>query len=56
MAIARPRPASHAPDAALVLHPQTTRRFFRGLRIKDILLSPRDDDHWFCDKPLWPEG
>ena len=56
MAIARPRPASRAPDAALVLHPQRTSRFFDGLRIKDVLLSPREDDHWFCDKPLWPEG
>jgi hypothetical protein len=56
MAIARPRPASHAPDAALVLHPQTTPRFLAGLRIKDLLLCPRPDDHWFSDKPLWPEG
>ncbi len=56
MAIARPRPASHAPDAALILRPQRTSRLLGGLRIKDILLSPRADDHWFCDKPLWPEG
>jgi len=56
MAIARPRPASHAPDAALVLHPQTTPRFLAGLRIKDLLLCPRPGDHWFCDRPLWPDG
>jgi hypothetical protein len=56
MAISCPRPASHAPDAALVLHPQRTPRLLDGLRIKDILLCPRGDDHWFCDKPLWPEG
>ena len=56
LAISRPRPASRAPDAALVLHPQTTSRFLNGLRIKDLLLVPREDDHWFCDKPLWPEG
>jgi hypothetical protein len=56
MAIARPRPASHAPDAALVLHPQKTAQFLHSLRIKDLLLSPRPDDHWFCDKPLWPDG
>jgi hypothetical protein len=55
MAISRPSPASHAPDAALVLHPQKTCRLFEGLRIKDLLLSPRRDDHWFCDKPLWPD-
>ena len=56
LAISRPRPASHAPDAALVLHPQTTQRLLAGLRIKDVLLFPRTDDHWFCDKPLWPDG
>ncbi len=56
MAIARPRPASHAPDAAVVLRPQKTSQLLSGLRIKDLLLSPRADDHWFCDKPLWPEG
>ena len=56
LAMARPRPASRAPEAALVLHPQTTSRFLAGLRIKDLLLVPRKDDHWFCDKPLWPEG
>jgi len=56
MAIARPRPASHAPDAALILHPQTTARFFDGLRIKDLILHPREADHWFSDRPLWPNG
>jgi hypothetical protein len=56
LAISRPRPASHAPDAALVLHPQTTPCLLVGLRIKDMLLVPRKDDHWFCDEPLWPEG
>jgi hypothetical protein len=56
MAISRPRPASHAPDAALILCPQRTSRLLSGLRVKDVLLCPRQDDHWFCDKPLWPEG
>lgn len=56
LAIARPRPASRAPNAALILHPQKTSRFFDGLRIKDLLISAREGDHWFCDKPLWPEG
>jgi len=56
MAISCPRPASRAPDAALVVHPSTTKRLLAGLRIKDLLLIPRPDDHWFCDKPLWPEG
>jgi hypothetical protein len=56
LAISRPRPASHAPDAALVLHPRPTPRLLAGLRIKDVLLVPRSDDHWFCDRPLWPDG
>jgi hypothetical protein len=56
LAISRPRPASHAPDAALVLHPRPTPRLLAGLRIKDVLLVPRSDDHWFSDKPLWPDG
>ena len=55
-AIACPNPASHAPDAAVILQPQKARHFWNGLRIKDILLCPRPDDHWFCDKPLWPNG
>jgi hypothetical protein len=56
LAIARPRPASHAPDAALVIHPRQTAQFFAGLRVKDLLLCPRPDDHWFRDRPLWPDG
>ena len=55
MAIARPWPASHAPHAALILHPQRTVRLLSGLRIKDMLLWPQKDDHWFCDRPLWPD-
>jgi len=56
LAISMPNKASHAPDAAMILRPSTTAKLFTDFRIKDLLMVPREDDHWFCNKPLWPEG
>jgi hypothetical protein len=56
LAISRPRPASHAPDTAMVLRPCKTPDLLRAFRIKDLLLVPRPDDHWFNNKRLWSNG
>ena len=56
IAVARPHAESHAPDAALVVHPQTARAFLSVFRIKDLVLVPKEGDNWFADRPLWPNG
>ncbi len=54
IAIARPGPMSNCPHAAVVLRPARTDDLFRGsLRVKDIVLVPGDNDHWFSNQPLW---
>jgi len=53
IAIARPKNL-HTPHAALVLHPTRARDFF-NMRVKDLILVPQSKDHWFSDKPLWPD-
>lgn len=54
IAIATPSPQSNCPHAAVVLRPTKTDDMFRGqLRIKDIVLVPGDNDHWFSNEPLW---
>ena len=27
--------------------------FRRGFRVKDLLLVPQENDHWFDSRPLW---
>ena len=50
LAIARPLGYSHA---ALIVHPvKTTALFSTHFRVKDLLLSPSDDDIWFNDGPI----
>jgi hypothetical protein len=54
IAIARPAPACNCPHAAVILHPTRTEDIFLGqLRIKDLVLLPGPEDHWFDDRPLW---
>jgi hypothetical protein len=54
IAIARPSPASNCPHAAVVLRPTRTEDVFNGsFRIKDLLLVPQANDHWFDSRPLW---
>jgi len=54
IAIATPGPESNCPHAAVILRPDRTEDMFRGnLRVKDILLVPADNDHWFSNRPLW---
>lgn len=54
IAIAMPIPQSNCPHAAVVLRPTKTQDMFKGqLRIKDIVLVPGDNDHWFSNEPLW---
>jgi len=44
----------HTPHAMLVLHPAKARDFF-NIRVKDLVIVPQEEDHWFKDKPLWPD-
>ena len=54
MAIAVPSPRSNCPHAAVILRPARTEDVFRGgLRVKDIVLVPGDNDNWFSNRPLW---
>jgi hypothetical protein len=54
IAVATPSPKSNCPHAAVILRPARTEDVFRGgLRIKDIVLVPGDNDHWFSNRPLW---
>lgn len=54
IAVARPSPQSNCPHAAVALRPTKTEDMFRGqLRIKDIVLIPGNNDHWFCNESLW---
>ena len=54
IAIATPSPKSNCPHAAVVLRPTRTEDMFKGnLRVKDIVLVPGDNDHWFDNRPLW---
>jgi hypothetical protein len=54
IAIARPSPKSNCPHAAVVLRPTRTEEVFRGgLRVKDVVLVPGENDHWFSNRPLW---
>jgi len=54
IAIARPSPRSNCPHAAVALRPARTEDMFQGsLRVKDIVLVPQENDHWFSNQPLW---
>ena len=54
IAIATPSPKSNCPHAAVILRPAKTEDMFRGnLRVKDIVLVPGENDHWFDNRPLW---
>jgi hypothetical protein len=54
IAIATPSPKSNCPHAAVVLRPARTEDMFKGsLRVKDIVLVPGANDHWFSNRPLW---
>ena len=54
VAIAMPSPRSNCPHAAVILRPAKTKDMFKGaLRVKDVLLIPGDNDHWFSNRPLW---
>jgi len=45
---------SNMPDTAMVLRPAKTQDIFKGqLRIKDLVLVPGPNDHWFNNGPLW---
>jgi hypothetical protein len=53
MAIACPSSYCDLPDAAVVMHPAKTSDMFMGkLRIKDVVLSPTENDVWFSQGPL----
>ena len=56
ISIDRPSPKSNCPHAAMVLRPTCSNDILTGrMRVKDMVLVPQPNDHWFSDGPLWDD-